>query len=126
MQRPLGSHRQLLRLGTIALLQSYNDAWLHEQVRWSTYVCARHFVYKQSEIPLQLPSFSTLTLQVCLVGFRQFNTFGSHGAADFVPMRSFDSLTQCCEHLKEVEGIVCNLTSVEASQLSHGSKCKLF
>ena len=43
-------------------------------------------------------------LQVCLVGSRQFNAFGSQGTVDYVPMRHFATLEACVQHLKEVEG----------------------
>lgn len=49
--------------------------------------------------------------EICLVGSRQYNTFGSHGAADFVALRHFATLDLCCKHLKEVEG--CEIVGVE-------------
>jgi hypothetical protein len=42
--------------------------------------------------------------QVCLVGSRQFNTFGSHGASDFVPLRHFPTIEACCEWLRTENG----------------------
>ena len=44
-------------------------------------------------------------LQVCLCGSRQFTSYGSHGAGDYVAIRHFPSLPACCEHLKRVEGM---------------------
>lgn len=42
--------------------------------------------------------------QMCLVGSRQFNAFGSHGAADHVSFCHFWTLEECCSHLKEQQG----------------------
>lgn len=36
-------------------------------------------------------------LQVCLVGSRQFNTFGSHGSDAHVAFRHFDTLAKCVQ-----------------------------
>ena len=49
-------------------------------------------------------SRSCSMLQVCLTGTRQFNTFGSHGATDFVAYRFFPKLEQCCTFLKQEKG----------------------
>ncbi|PNW83678.1 hypothetical protein CHLRE_05g238950v5 [Chlamydomonas reinhardtii] len=49
--------------------------------------------------------------EVCLVGSRQFNTFGSHGSDAHVAFRHFDTLAKCVQHLKEVEG--CRVLGVE-------------
>jgi hypothetical protein len=38
------------------------------------------------------------------VGARQFNTFGSHGSADYVNYRHFPTLQECCRYLKEDRG----------------------
>ena len=43
-------------------------------------------------------------MQLCLVGSKHFNTFGSHGAYLHVNMRHFDKLEQCCQYLKEEQG----------------------
>ena len=45
-------------------------------------------------------------LQVCLTGSRQFNTFGSHGAADYISYRYFPSLQECCACLKSERGML--------------------
>ena len=45
-----------------------------------------------------------MLLQVYLTGSRQFNTFGSHGATDFVAYRFFPTVQQCCTFLKQVKG----------------------
>eukprot|EP01023_Acetabularia_acetabulum_P031137 TRINITY_DN29319_c0_g1_i1.p1 TRINITY_DN29319_c0_g1~~TRINITY_DN29319_c0_g1_i1.p1 ORF type:complete len:219 (+),score=22.93 TRINITY_DN29319_c0_g1_i1:120-776(+) len=37
---------------------------------------------------------------VCLVGSRQFNTFGAHGSDDFVHFMHFNTLEECTQHLK--------------------------
>eukprot|EP00803_Ostreobium_quekettii_P008415 evm.model.scf_1028.3 EVM.evm.TU.scf_1028.3 scf_1028:11389-14333(+) len=49
--------------------------------------------------------------QFCLVGCNRFNTFGSHGAADFISFKHFASLQECCSHLKNVEG--CQIVGIE-------------
>ncbi|KAG2488382.1 hypothetical protein HYH03_013069 [Edaphochlamys debaryana] len=49
--------------------------------------------------------------EVCLVGSRAFNTFGSHGSDAHVAFRHFDKLTECVQHLKQVEG--CRVMGVE-------------
>mmetsp|Transcript_34807 Transcript_34807/g.77387 ORF Transcript_34807/g.77387 Transcript_34807/m.77387 type:complete len:211 (+) Transcript_34807:59-691(+) len=49
--------------------------------------------------------------ELCLVGSRQYNTFGSHGADAFVDFRHFDTLESCTRHLKEAEG--CSIVGVE-------------
>ena len=47
---------------------------------------------------------SAVVLQVCLTGTRQYNTFGSHGATDFVAYRFFPKIQQCCSFLKQEKG----------------------
>ena len=47
----------------------------------------------------------TRAVQVCLTGSRQFNTFGSHGAAEYVTYRHFPSLQECCACLKSERGM---------------------
>lgn len=42
--------------------------------------------------------------EVCLVGSRHFNTFGSHGADVHVPLRHFHKLEACAQYLKEEAG----------------------
>jgi hypothetical protein len=48
--------------------------------------------------------FFRMLLQVYLTGSRQFNTFGSHGATDFVAYRFFPTVQQCCTFLKQEKG----------------------
>ena len=43
-------------------------------------------------------------MQVCLVGSRYFNTFGSHGSADHMRYGFFPSLQDCCRCLKDERG----------------------
>ena len=43
-------------------------------------------------------------MQLCLVGSKHFNTFGSHGAYLHVNMRHFEKLEQCCQYLREEQG----------------------
>lgn len=49
--------------------------------------------------------------EVCLVGSRQFNTFGSHGSEAYVAYRHFNTLEECCEELKSKHG--CEIIGVE-------------
>eukprot|EP00201_Polytomella_parva_P016478 CAMPEP_0175061424 /NCGR_PEP_ID=MMETSP0052_2-20121109/13577_1 /TAXON_ID=51329 ORGANISM="Polytomella parva, Strain SAG 63-3" /NCGR_SAMPLE_ID=MMETSP0052_2 /ASSEMBLY_ACC=CAM_ASM_000194 /LENGTH=263 /DNA_ID=CAMNT_0016327277 /DNA_START=231 /DNA_END=1025 /DNA_ORIENTATION=+ len=49
--------------------------------------------------------------QVCLVGSRQFNAFGSHGSDVYVDLRHFDNLRNCCAALKEEHG--CQIVGIE-------------
>jgi hypothetical protein len=42
--------------------------------------------------------------QVCLVGSRHFNTFGAHGASDYVDFCHYRTLDECCQDLKENKG----------------------
>ena len=37
---------------------------------------------------------------MCLVGSRRFNTFGSHGSFDYVPLKHFETLAAVREYLK--------------------------
>lgn len=48
---------------------------------------------------------------VCLVGSRQYNTFGSHGADAHVNFRHFDSLAACCARLRSAEN--CSIVGIE-------------
>lgn len=38
---------------------------------------------------------------VCLVGSREYNTFGSHGSDAYVQMLHFNTLKDCCDTLKQ-------------------------
>ncbi|KAG1678029.1 hypothetical protein FOA52_000825 [Chlamydomonas sp. UWO 241] len=49
--------------------------------------------------------------KVCLVGSRHFNTFGSHGSDAHVDFAHYDTLEQCCAHLREAEG--CRIVGIE-------------
>mmetsp|Transcript_29672 Transcript_29672/g.87828 ORF Transcript_29672/g.87828 Transcript_29672/m.87828 type:complete len:187 (-) Transcript_29672:771-1331(-) len=49
--------------------------------------------------------------QVCLVGSRQFNTFGSHGSDAYVDFAHYDNLEQCCAHLRKAEK--CRIVGIE-------------
>eukprot|EP00775_Hariotina_reticulata_P013300 gene13300-13429_t len=59
----------------------------------------------------QRPTCYVIFYNACLVGSRQFNTFGSHGAADYVAMRHFDRIHDCVKYLKESAG--CQVLGVE-------------
>lgn len=37
---------------------------------------------------------------LCLVGSREYNTFGSHGSDSHVDMLHFNSLDECCSRLR--------------------------
>ena len=50
------------------------------------------------------PQPSLLPLQVCLVGSRQFNTFGAHGSSEFVDFCHYGTLEECCRDLRENKG----------------------
>jgi hypothetical protein len=39
-----------------------------------------------------------------MVGSRQFNSFGSHGATEHVQLIHFHTLEACCTYLKEEAG----------------------
>jgi hypothetical protein len=53
-------------------------------------------------------------MQMCLVGSRNFNTFGSHGADHFVKFAHYENLEQCVAHLKEKEG--CQIVGIEITE----------
>lgn len=42
--------------------------------------------------------------QLCLVGSRQFNTFGAHGASEHVDFRHYPTLEDCVRDLKQNKG----------------------
>lgn len=44
--------------------------------------------------------------QVCVVGSRDFSTFGSHGADAYVKLRYYKSLDECCHDLKTNYGVL--------------------
>lgn len=48
--------------------------------------------------------------EVCVVGCKDYNTFGSHGADRFVDVRSFDTLENCCQSLRSLG---CEIIGVE-------------
>ena len=50
-------------------------------------------------------------MQVCLVGSRQYNTFGSHGSDAYVEFRHDHTLEQCIRRLKEEDQ--CTIVGVE-------------
>jgi tRNA C32,U32 (ribose-2'-O)-methylase TrmJ len=39
--------------------------------------------------------------EMCLVGSKHYNTFGSHGSFDYVPLKHFETLAKVREYLKE-------------------------
>ena len=43
--------------------------------------------------------------QICLVGSRHYNTFGSHGSAAHVPLAYFANLDECCTWLRQDKGV---------------------
>lgn len=45
-----------------------------------------------------------LAAQICLVGARKFNTFGSHGSDAYVAFSHYDTLESCCEDLRVRRG----------------------
>lgn len=49
--------------------------------------------------------------QLCLVGSRQFNTFGAHGASEHVDFRHYPTLEDCVRDLKQNKG--CAIVGVE-------------
>lgn len=49
--------------------------------------------------------------QVCLVGSRHFNGFGSHGAANHVELDYYATLEDCCSRLKHERH--CRIVGVE-------------
>ncbi|PSC75588.1 family tRNA rRNA methyltransferase [Micractinium conductrix] len=49
--------------------------------------------------------------EVCLVGSRQFNSFGAHGADSYVSFSHHSSLDECCASLRQNKG--CTIVGVE-------------
>ncbi|EFN54635.1 hypothetical protein CHLNCDRAFT_17312, partial [Chlorella variabilis] len=49
--------------------------------------------------------------QLCLVGSRQFNTFGAHGSSEYVDFCHYNTLDECCQDLKDNKG--CTVVGVE-------------
>jgi tRNA G18 (ribose-2'-O)-methylase SpoU len=37
---------------------------------------------------------------LCLVGSREYNSFGSHGSDNYVNMMHFNTLDECCDRLR--------------------------
>ncbi|GIL69060.1 hypothetical protein Vretifemale_42, partial [Volvox reticuliferus] len=71
-----------------------------------------HSVSKRHNIGTILRSATAFGVkEVCLVGSRQFNTFGSHGSDAHVALKHFHTLQQCVQHLKDVEG--CRVLGIE-------------
>ncbi|EIE23309.1 hypothetical protein COCSUDRAFT_66262 [Coccomyxa subellipsoidea C-169] len=74
-----------------------------------------HNVSKRHNIGTLVRSAAAFSVtEVCLVGARQFNTFGSHGSADYVNYRHFPSLQECCHYLKQDKG--CRIMGVEIAE----------
>lgn len=48
--------------------------------------------------------FAAITPQVCLVGSRQFNTFGAHGSSEHVDFCHYHTLEECVQDLKQKKG----------------------
>ncbi|KAL3133159.1 hypothetical protein ABBQ38_007053 [Trebouxia sp. C0009 RCD-2024] len=55
--------------------------------------------------------------QMCLVGSRHYNTFGSHGSAAHVPLAYFVTLDECCAWLHTHKG--CEIIGVEITDAAH-------
>jgi hypothetical protein len=53
--------------------------------------------------------------QVCLVGSRHYSAFGAHGADSYVNFAHFNTLEECCRHLKDSEG-KCNSESCAGTE----------
>lgn len=56
-------------------------------------------------LPHCCPNAHNDALQACLVGARQFNSFGSHGATEHVQLIHFPTIEACCTYLKESAGV---------------------
>ncbi|GIL60987.1 hypothetical protein Vafri_15392, partial [Volvox africanus] len=71
-----------------------------------------HSVSKRHNIGTILRSATAFGVkEVCLVGSRQFNTFGSHGSDAHVALKHFHTLQHCVQHLKNVER--CRVLGIE-------------
>lgn len=71
-----------------------------------------HSVSKRHNVGNLLRSATAFGVaEVCIIGSKQFNTFGSQGACDYVTIKSFPTLKECCHHLKVNEG--CEIIGVE-------------
>ena len=53
--------------------------------------------------------------QVCLVGSRHYSAFGAHGADSYVSFAHFNTLDDCCRHLKDHEGKCSNIVLLAVS-----------
>mmetsp|Transcript_30733 Transcript_30733/g.67108 ORF Transcript_30733/g.67108 Transcript_30733/m.67108 type:complete len:248 (-) Transcript_30733:191-934(-) len=74
------------------------------------YVIA-HSIAKKHNLGTLARSASAFNVaQICVVGHRQLNTFGSHGADAYVPMKHLNSLTEVRSYLKD-QG--CEIIGVE-------------
>ena len=61
--------------------------------------------------PADTPTAAPACAQLCLVGSRAFNTFGSHGADVHVALAHFPTLEACVEELRGRRG--CEVVGVE-------------
>ena len=52
--------------------------------------------------------------QVCLVGSKRYNAFGSHGSVDYMDLRHFDTLALARNYLKDECG--CTIVGVEIAE----------
>lgn len=55
--------------------------------------------------------------QMCLVGSRHYNTFGSHGSAAHVPLAYFVTLDECCAWLRQHKG--CEIIGIEITDAAN-------
>lgn len=72
----------------------------HTRLDLST--CQGFLSLPPAPLPRLLPP--TFAAQVCLVGSRQFNTFGAHGSEGYVDFRHYPTLEACCTDLKQNKG----------------------
>lgn len=71
-----------------------------------------HNISKRHNVGTLARSASAFAVaEMCLVGSRQFNAFGSHGSTDHIAFRHFPTLEDCCSTLKDKEG--CRIIGVE-------------
>lgn len=74
-----------------------------------------HNISKRHNVGTLARSASAFAVaEMCLVGSRQFNAFGSHGSTDHVAFRHFPTLEECCSTLKDQEG--CRIIGVEITE----------